>query len=120
MKLVRKEYTTQEEKKKDFWIGVGIWVGLNLLLGLINIVFFNFIYIIPNLPDGLYTILGWAVMIFPYVLNIGLLIYFALTRSQIALGMLAAFGAVLLIVICLGLIFMVACFVLISTQGFGG
>jgi hypothetical protein len=52
----------------------------------------------------------------PFVINVGLMIYFAFTRSQIALGMLAAFGAALAVVIVLGVIFTIACFVMLGSS----
>jgi hypothetical protein len=68
----------------------------------------------PNSPIfGLYSIISIVLSVIPWLVNIGLIIYFALTRSQIALGMLAGFGFALLLVLCLGIIFAVACFVML-------
>ncbi len=32
MSLTRKEYATQKEKKKDFWLGFWLWWATNLVL----------------------------------------------------------------------------------------
>ena len=46
------------------------------------------------------------------LLNIGALIYFAFKKRGIALGMLAAFGLSLAVVVLLGLFFLAICFVI--------
>src|SRR5262245_37394651 len=110
--FTRKIYETEAEKQKDFWIGVGLLFGLNLvlflfgwaallLLGSSSVTFPG-----SDSPLGdLYTSLACVLQLLPWLINFGLIIYFALTRSQIALGMVAGFGAALVIVICLGAIF---------------
>ncbi len=105
------------KKRRDFWLGVGLFFGLNLLLWLVDIgllaLFSN-----ANLPDSASSTLGMIVTFLPFVLNIGLLIFLAFKRPQMALGMLAGFGIALLIVICLALLFAAVCFVLYSGSGF--
>ncbi|GIK10906.1 MAG TPA: hypothetical protein PKC99_04210 [Anaerolineales bacterium] len=112
----RKEYASPAEKKKDFWIGVVLFFVLNILLvacqwGL----GFGLVSVSPNLPSdeissALGTILSWIMILLPWALNIGLIVYFALTRSQIAVGMLAGFGIALALVVAAGILFMVVCF----------
>lgn len=115
--LARKIYDTEAEKKRDFWLGVGLWWGLNILLTLCQWgVGFGLFTVSPDFISSdsasspLFTIAGWIFALLPWAINIGLIIYFALTRSQIALGMVAGFGTALAIVICLGAIFMAYCF----------
>lgn len=119
--FTRKTYETEAEKKRDFWIGVGLFFGLNILLtacqwglgaGLITITS-NFDSSIPD-SSPLASIFAIFFYAMPWVINVGLLIYFAFTRSQIALGMLAGFGIALLLVICLGVIFTAVCFLIIA------
>jgi len=122
--LTPKEYTDPAEKKKDFWIGVGLFFGLNIVLG---ICFAGASVALSSAAfpaDGsgtafsdLYSILSCILSLLPWLINIGLMLYFAFTRSQIALGMLAGFGAALLITICVGVIFAAYCFYLLSNSG---
>ena len=124
MSLQKKIYESEAEKKKDFWRGVGLWFGLNILMALcswgVNAALFG----VMSSPDGsstplsnVYPILSLILGTLPLLINIGLIIYFALTRSQIALGMLAGFGIALLLTIILGVIFTVACFVVLGSGG---
>jgi hypothetical protein len=116
--LTRKEYTDSAEKKRDFWIGVGLFFGVNILLGICSALLYSVLFSVIYPSDGttftpasdMYTVLSCVLNLLPWVINGGLIIYFALTRSQIALGMVAGFGAALAIVICLGAIFMAYCF----------
>lgn len=116
--LTRKEYTDPAEKKKDFWLGFGLWWVLNILLTLcqwgVSIALFS----IPSTDETLATVVSIGTMILyilPWLINIGLIIYLAFTRSQMALGMLAGFGSALALVICLGVIATVACFALLGS-----
>ena len=121
--LTRKIYETNAEKKKDFWIGFGLWWGLNILLALCSWGAFTVFGYSGIMFDGststysdLYSVLNCVLGLLPWVLNIGLIIYFALTRSQIAVGMVAGFGVALLITICLGVIFTVWCFYVLGNS----
>ncbi len=120
MKLTSKVYSTPEEKKRDFWRGFWLWWGLNILLAILStggtIMLSGLAYNSSNASSALISILSTLAGLVPLVINIGLLIYFALTRSQIALGMLVAFGAALALVIVLGIIFTVACFVILGSS----
>jgi cytosine/uracil/thiamine/allantoin permease len=119
MKLTRKEYTDPAEKKKDFWLGFWLWWGLNILLWVITTAASVGIYSIPSNNDttltSLQSIASIVLGVLPLLVNLGLLIYFALTRGQIALGMLVAFGVALALVVLLGIIFTVACFILLGS-----
>ncbi len=123
--LTRKEYTDPAEKKRDFWIGVVIFFVLNIVLTLCQWgISAGFYTVSPSIVDSnfpsspLFSILSWALLLMPWVINIALVIYFALTRSQIALGMVAGFGIALAIVICLGVIFTVWCFVALGSGSY--
>jgi hypothetical protein len=98
------------KKRRDFWLGVGLFFGLNILLWIITTALSFVIYRI-GLPDNVNNILGALIGFLPYVINIGLTIFLAFKRPRMALGMLAGFGISLLIIICLGLLFMAVCFI---------
>jgi hypothetical protein len=104
------------KNRKQFRLGIFLFIGLNILLFVFTAaVQFALSNNSVNLPAYISTMLLLINVFLPYVINIGLLIFFAATkRGQIALGMLAGFGIALAIVILLGLIFTVACFVLLS------
>lgn len=93
MKLEKKIYETDQEKRRDFWIGFGGWFGINIPLAVLML-------FIPLF--GLLSLL----------INLGGLIVLAFTRSRIALGALAAIGAALVLTLCAGLIFLAACLVM--------
>lgn len=120
--LTHKEYTDPAEKKRDFWIGVGIFFVLNVVLVLCQWgAAFGIIAAFSDFVDSgsIFTSILYIVYtLAPWVINIGLIVYFAFTRSQIALGMVAGFGIALAIVICLGVIFMVWCFAMFGAGGY--
>jgi hypothetical protein len=62
-------------------------------------------------------ILGLVLLCAPLIINLALLIRFAFTRYWIAIGAASAFAAVLLLTICAGIVWTVACFVLLSGSG---
>lgn len=117
--LTRKEYAGDEDKKRDFWIGfVGWflgnvvlcllqWFGSALLLGMVGSFDQG-----GDVDGALINALSVVLAALPWVLNLGIIIFFAFTRSQIALGMLAAFGAAIALVIIVGVVTLAACFVL--------
>ena len=120
-----KIYETAAEKKKDFWLGVGLFFALNIVLTLCQWgLGFGFISLSPNFNysdptfSALYSVLSIFFYILPWLINIGLIIYFAFTRGQIALGMVAGFGIALLLTLCLGLIFTVWCFYALGSGGY--
>jgi hypothetical protein len=124
LKLIRKEYTDPAEKKKDFRRGVGLWFGLNILVALCSWGASTVINNRAYTPDGpnpqlvaILPLVSFLLGFIPLILNIGLITYFAFTRSQIALGMLAAFGIALVITIILGVISAVACFFIFRSSG---
>jgi hypothetical protein len=123
--LTRKEYANPAEKKKDFWRGVGLFLGLNIVMALCSwgasAALANMTYT-PNGPNdqlvNVYPVISFVIGVIPLLINIGLIVFFAFTRSQIALGMLAGFGIALLLSIILGVIFAVACFLTLRSGSF--
>ena len=113
-------------KRRDFWLWVGIFFGLNIAMFLLNLAW-SFISdsvsgALSRLTginmSGFFSALAILLGLAPYVVNIGLIVYFAVKkRNQLALGMLGGMAISLGIVICLGLIFMVACFVMLAGSG---
>lgn len=123
--LKQKIYETAAEKKKDFWVGVGLFFGLNVILSLcgwgLNAAMWSVMYTPEGTNTGLadiYPTISCILGALPLLINIGLIVYFAFTRSQIALGMLAGFGIALILVVCLGVIFTVWCFYALSSGGY--
>ena len=98
------------KKRRDFWMGVGLYFGLNFVMwagqfGLYIVL--SSISLDYDLTSTITTIAGFL----PYLINIGLIIFLAFKRPQMALGMLAGFGILLLIVVCLFLITLAVCFI---------
>lgn len=122
MKLERKVYENRAEKVGDFFIGVALCIGLNIVLWVAAT-------LLGTLVGGLFSSdsfgtvqsIGAIVVLIleciPFVINIGVIIYFGLTRYWIALGMLGAIALALLITACL----VAGCFLLIGgvSGGFG-
>lgn len=113
------------EKKKDFWRGVGLFFGLNIVMALCSWGASTALYNMTYTPNGtntqlvdVYSTVSFILGVIPLLINIGLIVFFAFTRSQIALGMLAGFGIALLLSIILGVIIAVACFVLLRSGGY--
>lgn len=116
--LKRKEYTDPAEKKKDFWLGFGLWWGLNIVLTLCQWGLGMVLYSIPSSGETLAMVSSVMSIIFyalPWVINVGLIIYLAFVRGYMALGMLAGFGSVLALTICLSVIAAVACMVMLGS-----
>ena len=111
--LVRKVYETKEEKRRDLIIGVvgffvinGVLVcSSSLLGGLVNNSSLDF-----NIIETITFILACI----PFLINIGLIIYFAFTRAWIALGMLAALAVLFALAIVAGIFLTIACFVMLA------
>jgi hypothetical protein len=105
MNLSRKIYTTRREKVVDFVIGFIGWFFIN------GVLYALLVAIISQLPtDAQDSIAASLLGALPLLINIGALIYFGFTRRWIALGALAAFGAVLLLALLLGLLVYAVCY----------
>jgi hypothetical protein len=124
MNLTRKIYQARNEKTVDCLIGFGGWVVLNVIFA--GIGFGLFVALGSVRPDYYYSegynslvsLLGVMLTCLPLLINIGAIIYFALTRYWIALGALVAFTASLLLIICLGSLISVLLFSLLSGADF--
>jgi hypothetical protein len=118
MKLEKKVYTTRAEKQKDLFIGVGIFLGVNVLLFMIAVLVAT---LVPRGRSGFEgQIFGLIPILFnclPYLANVGLAIYFALTRSWIALGMILTLGILSLIGLLVGVIAGIVCFIALLGSG---
>jgi ABC-type amino acid transport system permease subunit len=114
MKLTRKEYTDPAEKKSDFWKGFWLWWGLNILMWILAITLSALLTNLLYGDNGAYNLIGGTTLLVinfaPLLVNVGLMIYFGLTRTQIMIGMLTAFGVALAIVVALT----TACFVMLA------
>ncbi len=130
MALARKNYATRSEKTIDLIIGFDLWWGLLILIWVIRIAVLsalNAAGISPDVldfsstsgTDAVFTVIQLAVWCLPLLFNVGLLVFFGLTRYWIALGMLAAFAIALCLVVLAGVLATAACFVLIGGGGAG-
>ncbi len=122
MKLTRKVYADDKEKRSDFWRGFWLWWAGNIVLSILTggLTFLG--ALLPSTMQenmGLVTALTWICSLLPFVINVGVIVLLALTRSQMALGMLAAFAVAFAVVLVLGVILAVVCFVIIAASGSG-
>ena len=121
MKLEKKVYTERAEKRKDFMIGVGIFIGLNIALLLVGLLIYLGLIAaeetIRTLLERLDAVLLDTVFrttlvlmgsviqcltALPLLINLGVMIIFTLTRPWIALGMVAVLGALFLLAFIFG------------------
>jgi hypothetical protein len=129
MNLTRATYAERADKVRDFVIGYLGWFILNALL---NGVLFGVSLIAPAIgssaPDNfelyqtIQNVLVWVQLAcngLLLLLNVGLIIYFALTRYWIALGALSAFATLLALALCAAIFVAVACFAIIASSGSG-
>jgi len=105
--FTRKVYASDQEKRRDFWTGFVGWLIGNGLLFCLYSSALNAVSRQNAIGTGPDTLLGIAVL--PLVANVGALIYYAFTRSRVALGMLAAFGVTLALGLCGVLLFWATC-----------
>jgi len=122
MNLQRAVYETKAEKTKDFFIGVGLFIGLNVVLtGVIILLSYLASKVTTDLNvdilDTVTALIGIVLYCLPLLLNLGVMIYFGLTRYWIALGMLGTFAALLLLVVIAGVVLTIWCFVALSNSG---
>jgi len=114
MKLQRKIYTTRREKVTDFIIGAviffllnGLTIGLNAFSGWAASThgFWD-----KQPFETLLDLLDIALICLPWVLNILMIVLFALTRSWMALGMVGVVGFFFVLGMIALVISMVVCF----------
>lgn len=115
MTFARNTYLTRNAKIIDFVIGFIGWIVLNVLIA----VFVQFIVAGlsvaggaldgggSGVPDGMLIVIGLVSLCVPLVVNVGLLLFLALTRYWIALGAAAAFVLALVVGLCAGVFFFV-------------
>ena len=120
MKLKKKVYETRLEKQKDFAIGVGVFIGLNVLLILLSGgASWLITEVTKNSTAGVASSLPMVLncLFYPlaFLINILVPIYFILTRTWIGIGMLGTFAALLLLSMLLGVILSVICFAVLSS-----
>ena len=112
--LSRHTYETRGQKINHFLIGFAGWFVLNTVVG--GALSFGMSLLSAAIPADnadAQNILGYAALglsCLSLLLNVGLLIYFGFTRYWIALGALAAFAVVLLLILCISVIVGVLCF----------
>lgn len=127
MNLHRHTYNARGEKTIDFVIGfVGWWVVNAIILGISQVILpivmvgLGGVDLDRSLTDTLVTLLGLATTCLPLLLNVGAVVVFAFTRYWIALGALAAFGAALLVAMCIAIVVGAVCFAaLVSYSSMG-
>lgn len=84
---------------RDFWLGfVGVVAGNVVLL------------IVVGSITSSSSSFGTVASLLPWILNIGVLILFAVIRPRVALGMLLAYGIAFALVLCAGIVLYVICF----------
>lgn len=119
MKLERKIYETRSQKVGDFFLGIGLFIGINVVFGAVmsfglGLVSALFSSISPDGTNAVVSALSGLLMTvvycLPLVVQIVALIYFGLTRYWIALGMLSVFAIGLLLVVLLA----AACFGMVA------
>jgi hypothetical protein len=111
MKLEKKIYTTRAEKQRDLAIGIGVFIGLNVLLYAIGALVASLLPLSGiSQAESLIPLISLCLSsTMPFLINIGVLVYFALTRAWIALGMVAAFGFLMILALILGVIASIVC-----------
>lgn len=107
MKLKRKVYRTRSEKGTDLVLGIAIFIAINILL--IALVPFGLSIASQNgwLQNSVFAafFFGLACLV-----HFGAIIYFALTRSWVAMGILSSFALVLAVTLIFGAVFSAVCF----------
>ena len=103
------QYPTKSEKRRDFIIGVAIFIVSNVALSALNVVPPWLATMIPAVNDA-FAYIAMVLLCLPWVVNVGAFLYFFVRRRWVAYGMLAAFGVLLLCTLIAGLIFVGICF----------
>lgn len=126
--MKRKKYLTREEKALDLVIGFVGFLVFNvvicLLLYAVGILVAIVGYELGGTGELMEQVRIYITFILPWVINIGLLVFFGWWRSWIAIGALFAMGFLLMLHILTGICGIVACLMLISiawlTDTWGG
>ena len=111
--FVRKEYETRRQKQIDFALGVAIWIGLNAVMLGIQIGLISLSSSVNPIDNpalsSVVSIAAVVCSILPWIVNIAAIIVLAIYRRWMAFGMLATIGALMALVICLGIVLIGAC-----------
>ena len=119
MKLEKKVYADRSEKQKDFAIGVGVFFGLNVLIYILQFLVLWALQYVSASPGTMDNItFGISCLVFPLQIlaQIGLMIYFALTRTWIALGMLGIISLLMSLLVIIGIFSSIVCFLYGAAQ----
>ena len=121
MNLTRKTYTTTNEKALDFILGFIGWFVLNGVMGGLGQIAASALLAIlssvgaDSLPvENIAGLMAVGLGCLTLLVNVGLVIYFALTRYWIALGALTAFAASLILTLCAAIFFTAVCFAILG------
>ncbi len=112
-RFVPKEYETTREKQIDFALGVVILLVANAVMagGFIALTSAS-VAIDQSTNPVLYTLVSIGVAtcaIGPFVINIAGIILLAIYRRWMAFGMLATIGALMVLVMCAGIVLIGTC-----------
>lgn len=125
MNLTRHTYATSGQKVLDFALGFFGWYLLNsllwgcgqLMLALVIAPFTSTATPNTDLMATAVSVISMCITCVPMLANIGLLIYFGLTRYWITLGALSAFVLTTIMVLCLGILVGATCLGVLSGVG---
>ncbi len=121
MNLTRKIYTTRREKTIDFIIGIVILHIVNIVMTLGSIGLTYLLVQVPfdnSLRQTVIPVLTLVCQCLPWLVNLGMLVLFGVTRYWIALGALATIAFYFLLAICAAVVFAVVCFVQLAKPGY--
>ena len=96
-------------RQLDFWIGLGLFFFVSIGFGLLGGGISLLTAVLPKYAFEL-GVLSTIVSCLPYLVLLGMTIYFFIRRRWVALGLLAGFAFSLLLALVLGLLVMIACF----------
>ena len=109
----RKEYETRQQKTVDFVLGVAIWIAINVVMVGIQVALTGAAASASQSTNpALSTVVNVALVvctILPWIVNIAVIVVLAIYRRWMAFGMLATIGALMALVICLGIVLIGAC-----------
>jgi hypothetical protein len=108
-----KVYETTGQKRVDFFLGVAIWAVVNVLM-VIGSFGVGALSSAPEIVNNsilltLVTVSSVFCGVAPLIINVGGIVFLAFYRRWMAFGMLAAFGALLAIVMCIAIALVAAC-----------
>ena len=106
----------KKRKRRDFWFGLLLSLGVNVVLGILLTVL-GVVINYFKLPDWLKTSSNIVLFSIPWLINIGLIIYFLIKhRNHVVLGIVSLYAILLALTIVLGLVVGVVCFILAASS----